>query len=348
MNRTIRLSCLVLLILILFGLSTGSAAQESTALPLSEPGPFAVGTHVMTLVDAKRANHEFDVQIWYPATEAGEDTPPYSDEAPYPVVVYAHGGGGHEDDLGAMQHLASYGFVTLSPDHRTSIGGVAGVWVDRPMDVALGLTELEILTASGKFEGMVDLERLGVLGWSLGGTTALQLGGMRNDFASESAYCAEHARESACPPQTTVDAARDYMTKLGEFDEDGLWYCPIEWTFDAIIALNPGFAPLFGERGTAHVTSPTLIMAGYLERDVPYPTQVFFFEHLGTEERTFITVKNQGHLFPATPETTALMTKHFVVAFLGYHLQDNETYADYLTEDYVNGIEGLYWGVYSE
>jgi hypothetical protein len=37
---------------------------------------------------------------------------------------------------------------------------------------------------------------------------------------------------------------------------------------------------------------------------------------------------------------------HFSTAFFGYYLQDRAEYAEYLTEDYTNGVQGLVWGPY--
>jgi hypothetical protein len=40
------------------------------------------------------------------------------------------------------------------------------------------------------------------------------------------------------------------------------------------------------------------------------------------------------------------LIKPFLVAFFGLYLQGHDDYAQYLTEDYVNSIEGLHWGAY--
>ena len=45
------------------------------------------------------------------------------------------------------------------------------------------------------------------------------------------------------------------------------------------------------------------------------------------------------------PNTSVGM--HFATAFFGYYLQGQEAYAQYLTADFVNGVEGLVWGPYS-
>jgi hypothetical protein len=42
-----------------------------------------------------------------------------------------------------------------------------------------------------------------------------------------------------------------------------------------------------------------------------------------------------------------LKMKHFVTAFFGYHLQGQEKYQKYFSEDVVNRLENIAWGVYN-
>jgi hypothetical protein len=38
--------------------------------------------------------------------------------------------------------------------------------------------------------------------------------------------------------------------------------------------------------------------------------------------------------------------KHFAVAFFGYHLQGNETMAEFFSKDFVLDHAGLDWGIH--
>ncbi|GIK64870.1 MAG: hypothetical protein BroJett018_26640 [Chloroflexota bacterium] len=337
---------LILTLFLLAVLLVGVSAQAPTALPLSEPGPFLVGTHQVVLTDASREDRRVVVKIWYPASAATIDAAPLLDEAPYPVIVYSHGGGGSPSENGTAEHLSSYGFVVIGVSHHDDI---SGVWVDRPMDIFLALDEMTRLNESGDFEGVADLAQLGLTGWSLGGATTIQLAGARLDRAYHAAWCVDHANTPVCPRQALVDVGWNYMTSVGQFDENGLWYLPSEWQFDAAVTVNPGLSPIFGDKGLTTATIPILQLSGYLDQEALFQEdQVFLFEHLGSADKSLITWIEVGHQLPAVPESMALQVKHFLVAFFGYHLQGREEYAEFLTEDYVNSIEGLHWGVYSE
>jgi dienelactone hydrolase len=119
----------------------------------------------------------------------------------FPVVLYAHGGVGlRTDNTGSAEELASHGFIVVS----SSQGGTAGmelpdgtlvkpklefhlsgndtnaiavaVFQDETRDLRFVIDELERLNAGDRvFAGRLDLDRLGVFGWSYGGAEAAAL-----------------------------------------------------------------------------------------------------------------------------------------------------------------------------
>jgi predicted dienelactone hydrolase len=135
-------------------------------------------------------------------------------ESTYPVVVLRAGGGALSSDYTSIaEDLASHGYVVVSMDapFRTVVtafsdGRVAlrnaqsdfdsmpyavaekaatqamGVWVDDVKFVLQRLKELNLHDPSGRFEGRLDLEKIGIVGHSLGGATAAQ-------FCHDDAQC---------------------------------------------------------------------------------------------------------------------------------------------------------------
>ena len=67
---------------------------------------------------------------------------------------------------------------------------------------------------------------------------------------------------------------------------------------------------------------------------------VYIFDHLGTPDKTLISFVDQGHMIIFNDEQLLKM-KHFAAAFFGYHLQGQEKYARYFSEDFVSQKEGL-------
>ena len=114
--------------------------------PTSDFGPHPVGVRTLELADPSRPNvaapaepRPVTVEIYYPSSEAAVagvpkdvvqvlgievlETPSYRDVAiadgPFPVVLFSHGNGGIRfQSFFFAAHLASHGYVVVSPDHH--------------------------------------------------------------------------------------------------------------------------------------------------------------------------------------------------------------------------------------
>lgn len=148
-----------------------------------------------------------DFHIWYPAnpggkavtvggngvfqgTPAGRAAPPAG--GAYPVILISHGAGGNAGQFGWIASaLAAEGYVVVLPNHPGSTSGNSSapealrIW-ERPQDVS---AVLEVLQADAALYPYMDLSRVGVLGFSAGGYTALALAGARVDPARLTAFC---------------------------------------------------------------------------------------------------------------------------------------------------------------
>src|SRR5262249_33610244 len=109
------------------------------------------------------------------------------------VIVISHGAGGmallHRD---LAMALASQGYVVAAPTHPrgrgNDVSGV-GVWVGRPKQVS---QVIDAVLEDGMLGSHIERERIGVVGHSNGGYTALAVAGAQPSPSAPAAHCREH------------------------------------------------------------------------------------------------------------------------------------------------------------
>ncbi len=166
-----------------------------------ELGSFAVGHTLFTVVDADRDDRELRVDVWYPVdqsdsmdgpysqyplqgpftlgSEVAVDDLPVSSVGPHPLLVFSHGFGGiNTQSTQLMEALASHGFVVASPEHtgNTALDSSDDMPAEKRVpDASLVIDEMldRSGTSGDAFEGRIDATRIGALGHSFGGSTAL-------------------------------------------------------------------------------------------------------------------------------------------------------------------------------
>jgi len=103
-------------------------------------------------------------------------------EGKFPMVLISHGAGGNAGQFGWIaSKLAEQGYVVALPNHpgttsrNASAEAAVRVW-ERPQDVTAVIDHIEENAADF---GNIDLNRIGVVGFSAGGYTALAVSGAR-------------------------------------------------------------------------------------------------------------------------------------------------------------------------
>jgi predicted dienelactone hydrolase len=184
------------------------------------------------------------------------DAAPDIENGPYPLVIYAHG----SNDQRAtnpyyVEHITSYGFVVMSINYEDNMG----TWgqplypslISRPADVTRQIDFAKTLTVEGgALAGMIDMDKIGVTGWSLGGFTALMAGNAQLDL--------EWMRREACSnpvfdPLEKCDETLDnvdHLVQLAGLEEapEGTWPGMGDPRVDAIVPLAPA-GRFIGEEG---------------------------------------------------------------------------------------------------
>lgn len=166
-----------------------------TVAEAASRGSYGVGVTTLELADVSRtaANGAFAgsaertlvTEVWYPAAASADkevaDAPSDPSGGPYPLIIFGHGFSSfRRQSASYAQHLASHGYVVAAPDFPGSYFGAAGgptlsAVLDQPADVSFVIDETLRLNAEegGTLAGMIDGERIGVTGHSLGGLTAM-------------------------------------------------------------------------------------------------------------------------------------------------------------------------------
>ncbi len=361
MKHTKWILSLMIIGAVCLGISPSAAiAQKAEPLPLSVAGPNnVVGMQAFTFVDETR-DKSVTGFIWYPAGQKPptpapivprKDLAPDTSVAPYPLVIYSHGrsqdGVSATTTLGAAPQLASYGFAVLSIENNDPPLRQIDL-IQRPMDILFVLNHLAAIKEQDALAGLIDFDHVGMTGYSLGAWTALLFSGARLDPSSRDTYCAtvEKPEDLACA--IGADVLQQMLDERAQYDppliEGEPWPAYTDDRIIAVMPVAPCFGPFFGERGLAAATLPTLIIG--LERDERCTYErdaLYIYDYLGSEDRALLTVFKQGHADAVLNRAPQKIFNHFAVAFFGYYLQGKTDYAQYLTADFVNGIDNLEW-----
>ena len=315
------------------------------------------------------------VEVWYPAEPGGEAAPyrallrdgltevellgravrdaaPAVVEAPLPLVIVSHGYPGNRFLMSPLaENLASKGYVVASIDHTDSTYGDQAAFgstlVNRPIDQMFVLDQMAAMGADpGSFlNGLVDAERTGLIGYSMGGYGAvIAAGGGVTQAATELNWGA---------PDGTLA-----VHLAGSESHEAL----IDPRLKAVIAIAPwGMERGFWDAaGLAGVRKPILFVAGDADDVSGYEGGVkAIYEGAVGAPRALLTFENANHN-AAAPMPAPLeswqpvptldfvpfdhyadpvwdnvrmnnIAQHFATAFMGLHLKGDAGMAPYLT-----------------
>ncbi|MFM7426157.1 MAG: alpha/beta hydrolase, partial [Elainella sp.] len=167
-------------------------AADSTfpaAPDLRQSGPFTYQKRTLQILDPAR-QRQFAADLYLPTRPGGAEWPNLA-AGSTPVVIMSNGLGAGRDRFDEIAlHLVSHGFAIAIPDHpgsdrqrlREFYAGQhrenfeAREYIDRPQDITVLLNELERLNQT-ELGQRLNLERVGMFGYSFGGSTALSLAG---------------------------------------------------------------------------------------------------------------------------------------------------------------------------
>jgi predicted dienelactone hydrolase len=333
------LSALYVGVMVPFGNAAVHTDLRPDAPPYSARGPHPVGTRNL-VIDGEAA---LDITMWYPAlngkgreaktsyayeikmgaplgivsfaTFAGQairDAPYDLSVGPYPLVILSPGFSiGSSTYAWLAEHLASYGFVVIAPEHREQLDAeLNGLWqatITRPQDILTVLAYVDQQVGSGRtFEGLVNADTVAVIGHSYGGYTALVAGGAQIDTDGFEAQC-ETAYEANDPNVWLCDELFPHLADMADMAgldsvPEGLWQQA--WSDPRVDAIVPlaGDALFFGQDGLAEITVPVMAIGGTLDSDAPYMWGTYpTYEYVSSPTKVRIALIDAEHMIFTGP-----------------------------------------------
>ncbi|GJL95528.1 MAG: hypothetical protein DHS20C05_19330 [Hyphococcus sp.] len=230
-------------------------------------------------------NEPFHARLWHPTSDDNIETfgqsrirPGYqavpdgelSLSKPAPLIILVHGSGGSADSMAWLAlGLAKSGAIVVAADHPDSSGGnperrsILDLWT-QPRDVSLMLDQLK----TTKWASHIDADRISVVGFSLGGTSALMLSGARLEFKKYPEFCDNHD-DGACRAFrqhfSSMDDASFYAKTNADYADKRL---------TASVAIAPGFTETMTPDSILNLKAPTLILTGANDQQLPPNTHM--------------------------------------------------------------------------
>lgn len=200
------------------------------------------------------------------------------------VVVMSHGTGGAAlSHLDTALALAEAGYLVAAPQHPgdnyqddSAVG--APRWIEDRARQLVRINDFVLTEWDGRSH--LDPARLGLFGFSAGGTAGLVVLGGEPDMSTVPSHCAT-APELVCKLTKPGPAARG-------------------WTHDArvraAVIVAPGFGFAFDRPGLANVTAPIQLWAGDRDSTVPMATNAAIVGSLLPTRPDFHLASGAAHL----------------------------------------------------
>jgi len=158
-------------------------------------------------VSVPQPGRDLSVTVWYPAAAGGKPTivgdnkvfkgAAASIDAPvvpgrHPLVLLSHGSGSRVQAMSWLAtKLAKAGFVVAGPNHPGTTSGFSTpaetpkLW-QRTADLS---AVIDALAKDPAWSSVIDADRIGIVGFSLGGASAMELSGARANLEAYARYC---------------------------------------------------------------------------------------------------------------------------------------------------------------
>jgi predicted dienelactone hydrolase len=197
-------------------------------------------------------------------------------ENKYPLILLSHGTGGSAYSLSWLgKKLAQKGFIVAAINHHGNTGAeektlLQGflLWWERPKDISVAIDQL----LKDKYFGpKIDVNRIGVAGFSLGGYTALACIGAQLEVDKWEKNCTNNINAPFCQlPSEAPFTVKDVESFL-KSNPDALKsrkYSNNNFTdrrIKAAYAIAPVLGPIMSVKSLKNISGPVKIVVGSLD-----------------------------------------------------------------------------------
>ncbi|MGC9526492.1 MAG: alpha/beta hydrolase [Limnospira sp.] len=269
--------------------STETAHNYDELPELNRAGNVNFSRQILTLFDRDR---EIEATFYYPSF-------PIKDTVP--VIVISPGLGSTARGWRPFaEHLSSYGFAVAIIRHpgsdfahlqrffegEESETFKLGEFVDRPRDITFILDELERRNFS-EFNGILNLENVGILGQSFGAYTALALAGVPLNF--------DRLDQNCRPPIDLLNPSLLLQCRALELPRHS--YQLKDDRIAAAFVVDPVNGTIFGSEGLETIEIPIFWASGSADLLTPVVLeQIDSVTALSSPERYFALVRGANHV----------------------------------------------------
>jgi dienelactone hydrolase len=199
--KAVKLSTILLAIALVILLSSCSSIT-----PPDEPGAYRIGEY--SIIYEASAFGIYEATIRYPAKSDGELAVKDTSAVPYPGIIVSSGRGGGEWSVSWIsEHLTSHGYVTLAFTPPDMFSNSTTQWAAGFIE---GIEQLKLQNdnSSSPVYGLIDTDKFGVIGLSMGGAGCIEAAGSK-DSQVDAAVPLAPAGYNASSSTATMIAAKN-------------------------------------------------------------------------------------------------------------------------------------------
>lgn len=280
-------------------------------------------------------------------------------EKKVPLIFISNGIGANRNRFKHVaQYLVANNFAVVIPDHPGSnderqkefLSGLysenfdAEEFIDRPLDISYTIDRLQEMNRS-RFNNRLNLKKIGIFGYSFGGTTALSLAGAKYNLSQLEKDCGS--------PLDSTNISILYQCRILELPREKIKAIDLkDKRIKAAFLFVPFSKSLFGESGMSRVNIPVFWLA--TDRDAIAPLmleQVPAFSGLTNREKYLTISQGLPHALITLSSTTdknddaarvrSVMETYLntlSLIFFKVHVDRDEQYRLYLQSSYLKSL----------